>query len=693
MKTARSVARLALFAVVAVSATTARLGYAIDYFWDSNSTTAGFGNTNGTWGTSTFISTSSAGTAATANTATTTSDLLNIGTSTDGYTGGRTITVSTTRNIGSITVGSATTGGNLILSGGTAINLGGTATITNNSSNILDIQTPITGSAGLVKAGSGNILLGGTSTFTGNISITGGVVQMQGTTATLGSGNFTGTMAIDAGASFVYNGPTAQILSGIISGAGSVQLAGANTLTLTQNNTFTGDTVIIGGFVNARLGVNSNLALQNSALNTGSATSGRLIMGTGVTTPTLGGLKGSVALGTVVITNYNLITALTLNPGSGFSPSYSGVIANGAAGMTLTKTGLGTQTLSGNNTYSGATTISAGTLHFATTGALYNNAPASWTAANIRVQNGGTIGLNVGGTNEFSTGNITTLLTNLASSGNATNGMNAGSRFAFDTTNASGGTFTIANVIADSIGASGGARGVTKQGTGILVLSGNSTYSGTTAVNAGTLRVNGAHTGGGAYSVAASGTLGGTGSTTAAVSVTGVLSPGASIETFQSGALTFNDTSTFAYEVDSSVALSVGADLQLVTAPSNTGNLTIANGVSDVVTLTLTDLAGSPVAFANGTTFSLINYDGTWNGGLFNVGASEIADGGTFMVGNNTWQLDYNATSGGSNFSGQYLPTSSFVNIVAVPEPGTLALLACGGAIGAAYLRRRSRGD
>jgi autotransporter-associated beta strand protein len=56
------------------------------------------------------------------------------------------------------------------------------------------------------------------------------------------------------------------------------------------------------------------------------------------------------------------VTALTLNPGNETTFEYSGIISDGSTGMTLTKTGLGTQILSGPNTYTGATLISAGTL-------------------------------------------------------------------------------------------------------------------------------------------------------------------------------------------------------------------------------------------------------------------------------------------------------------------------------------------
>jgi autotransporter-associated beta strand protein len=75
-------------------------------------------------------------------------------------------------------------------------------------------------------------------------------------------------------------------------------------------------------------------------------------------------LTGNKNLATVFATGggYSSLTNVTLNPVTGATPSYSGVIANGVPGMTLTKTGAGTQTLTAANTYSGPTVINAGVL-------------------------------------------------------------------------------------------------------------------------------------------------------------------------------------------------------------------------------------------------------------------------------------------------------------------------------------------
>ncbi|MFM8414796.1 MAG: PEP-CTERM sorting domain-containing protein, partial [Planctomycetota bacterium] len=109
--------------------------------------------------------------------------------------------------------------------------------------------------------------------------------------------------------------------------------------------------------------------------------------------------------------------------------------------------------------------------------------------------------------------------------------------------------------------------------------------------------------------------------------------------------------------------------------------------------LSFTDLAGvSAQPFVDDTTvFAMINYSGGWNGGLFTYNGTPLADGSRFTVGSQEWEIDYNRTSaaGLANFTGDYLPTSSFVTITAVPEPGTLVLLAAAGL--AVMARRRPR--
>jgi autotransporter-associated beta strand protein len=206
------------------------------------------------------------------------------------------------------------------------------------------------------------------------------------------------------------------------------------------------------------------------------------------------------------------IKTINLQGSTAGTAELAGTIPNAGNGTNrITKNGTGTWTLSGTNLYLGTTTIGGGTLQFAKQTSLYNNIEANWTKTNLIVNSGGTLALNVGGTGEFTNANVTTLLTNLTTSIN-NNGLRAGSRIGFDTTNSAGGTFTIADTIANSTGTGGGAVGLSKLGTGTLELAGTNSYTGTTLVNAGKLLVNGDQSSAsGNISVAANATLGGTG--------------------------------------------------------------------------------------------------------------------------------------------------------------------------------------
>ncbi len=240
-------------------------------------------------------------------------------------------------------------------------------------------------------------------------------------------------------------------------------------------------------------------------------------------------------------------------------------------------------------------------------------------------------------------------------------------------------TLGAASALADT---GGNISRLVKTGDATTTLTGTNTYSGTTTVSGGKLLVNGSITGAGAVSVASGATLGGSGTIAGAVTVNGgILSPGASIESLTTGALTLNTGSTFVYEMDSSAHSSVAADFQKVT-----GTLTLSGSVN----LTLSDVADSPTAFAPNTTLSLINYAGVWNHGYFTYAGNQLTDGEVFTAGLNTWQIRYGATTGGLNFATEYTPPSgSFVNLTAVPEPGSLLVLGC--LIGSGALLRMRR--
>ena len=189
-----------------------------------------------------------------------------------------------------------------------------------------------------------------------------------------------------------------------------------------------------------------------------------------------------------------------------------------------------------------------------------------------------------------------------------------------------------------------GNGNLNKIGAGTVVLGGDNNYAGTTAVTDGTLLVNGTHTGGGAYTVDAIGTLGGTGSTASAVTVNGTVAPGSSIGTLTVGAATFADDSDLVIELGSA-----GASDRLAVV----GTLDLSS-LLDTLTLT---------GAADGSSYTLATYGAL--AGTFNTVAGLPAN----------YVLSY-----GSG-------TNDAITLTLVPEPGTLALAAAGGLL--IFARRR----
>ncbi len=413
-----------------------------------------------------------------------------------------------------------------------------------------------------------------------------------------------------------------------------------------------------------------------------------------------------------------------INTGSNDITWASNLVSSGGS---IVKSGSGTLTLAGDNSGLGGLGTS---LNFGSTNAnagylvpTTNNAFGSLAAINALGGNAGVSGINLSGGLTFSTplttwgrDNATTvgyILRNV-SGDNAWNGTititGGGGGYGLVST---AGTLTIGGnvtstvtglpsarvlsvagdgdtVISGAVVKGGTASGsqdlaISKSGAGTLALSGTNDYGGTTTITAGRLLFNGnSNLATGAITVSG-GTLGGTGSVGGAVTVNagGTLAPGAGIESFAIGAASLVDGSIFAYEIDSSAAASVGADLLLVN-----GGFDLAGTVA----LSLTDVAGTPVAVTPGTTYTMVNYTGAWNSGLFSVGGTPLADGGTFTAGLNTWQISYAAASGGVNFAGEQV-TGSFVNLTAVPEPASLAAALAATGLLMVALRRSTQGD
>ena len=355
-----------------------------------------------------------------------------------------------------ILIGSGATYGGTVISNGT-LQIGdggangsiGAGAITNNSVLAINSSTNITFGSGkgitgtgvLVQMGTGTTTLNGSNTtYSGGTLISAGSLHV-GTGANFDSNGSLGTGDVTNNATLAFKRNLASdIVSNNISGTGALTMFGSGGgLTLVGSNSYSGLTTIGSGYT--------------------------LQIGTGGTNGTLG--TGSVSnAGTLSFNRSDLYTA---------SSAISGV-------GPLRQIGTGTTALSGSNTYTGTTSIGAGTLLFQNKNALYGGDSSLWTAANIIVSNNATAAFGVGGVSGFTTSNVTTLLGNLTAVNNA--GLRAGSSIGFDTT---ADDFILTNNVANSTGAGGGSLGLTKLGLGTLTLSASNNFSGPISVKAGTL--------------------------------------------------------------------------------------------------------------------------------------------------------------------------------------------------------------
>ena len=263
---------------------------------------------------------------------------------------------------------------------------------------------------------------------------------------------------------------------------------GYGRLTLNQANTYTGPTTLSGGTLviagAGTLGSHSALTLNDySSLNLGGTTQtvGAVVLN--------GNSRQRVSNGNLVATSYN--DAINENNYSYFSSPTEIAAGLGGIGASYSKSGTGRTILSGINTYTGTSSISAGTLEFDKTSSLYNGTESSWTKGNISVAGGATLAVGVGGAGQFTLAQAKGLLSALSNSIDH-NGLQAGANFGIDISDSVPATFD--QVIADSTGAGAGALGLTKLGYGRLTLNQANTYSGPTRIYGGTLAISGAGT-------------------------------------------------------------------------------------------------------------------------------------------------------------------------------------------------------
>ncbi|MBY8321795.1 autotransporter-associated beta strand repeat-containing protein [Salmonella enterica] len=306
--------------------------------------------------------------------------------------------------------GSNTYTGGTLISGGTLVandvNALGTGDVTDNAALMLntggDFINNIGGTGRVEKSGDDTLTLSGSNTYTGGTLISGGTLVANDVNA-LGTGDVTdnATLALNAVGDF----------NNAIGGSGKVEKSGDDTLTLSGSNTYTGGTLISGGTLVASnveaLGTGDVTDDATLELNTGgkfdNAISGSgNVVKSGADTLTLSGSNtytGGTTIndGTLVATSVDALgtgdvtddATLELNTGGDFDNAISG------SGQVV-KSGDDTLTLSGSNTYTGGTLISSGTL-------VANDVNALGTGdvtdnATLELNTGGDFTNNIGGT-------------------------------------------------------------------------------------------------------------------------------------------------------------------------------------------------------------------------------------------------------------------------------------------------------
>ncbi|ECA0592848.1 autotransporter outer membrane beta-barrel domain-containing protein [Salmonella enterica subsp. enterica serovar Agona] len=300
----------------------------------------------------------------------------------------------------------------------------GTGNVTDNATLEMntggDFDNAISGSGQVVKSGDETLTLSGINSYTGGTTISGGTLVASNVDA-LGSGDVTdnATLELNTGGDF----------DNAIGGTGSVVKSGDKTLTLSGANSYTGGTTISGGTLvasnvealgsgdvtdNATLELNTGGDFANNIGGTGS------VVKSGDKTLTLSGTNSytggtTISGGTLVANNVEALgtgdvtnnATLELNTGGDFDNAISG------SGQVV-KSGDKTLTLSGANSYSGATTISGGTL-IAThvnalgTGAIDNraslllDASGQFTVTDLTTESGGNTEIGAGSTLQATT--------------------------------------------------------------------------------------------------------------------------------------------------------------------------------------------------------------------------------------------------------------------------------------------------
>jgi autotransporter-associated beta strand protein len=429
----------------------------------------------------------------------------------------------------------------------------------------------LTGASGLTKSNAGTLILTNANTNTGATTVNGGVIDVGngGTSGALGSG----AISVAADAELVFNRSNAFTVSNSISGAGLVTKKGAGRMTVNGDSS--------GGVVNWNFtGTgNGDIGFQNA--NALGGTGSSIALGTNATGSAFFATNGNssdaeIHLGTGSV--------FTWNGSTGNTSTLSGVISGAGS---LTKVSGETLRLTGVNTYTGATTITTGTLELGDDGQLgsgnhagdiskaatfFVNSTANQTITGV-ISGGGAL-------NKANTGTLV-LTANNTHSGSitlsggvlevASNGLfrNSDGTAAFNSsavvTIHSGGTLKLKSYAYNGDGGLGGLRD----------------HAVNRVINGGTLEVTGAsHSSGQDFTV---GTNGGTFRYQPASSGdTLTLTGNANTNTLLNGVLTFDAVGNIAandiIEGSGGILKTGGGTLTLAGANTYTGDTVVSNG-------------------------------------------------------------------------------------------------------------------
>ncbi|MGT1234505.1 fibronectin-binding autotransporter adhesin ShdA [Salmonella enterica subsp. enterica serovar Enteritidis] len=261
------------------------------------------------------------------------------------------------------------------------------------------LDNNVTGEGQIVKSGSDELIVTGDNTYSGGTTISGGTLTADHADS-LGTGAVANSGVLQVGEGELEN---------TLSGSGSLVKTGTGELTLSGDNTYSGGTTITGGTLTAD---------HADSLGTGAvANSGVLQVGEGELENTLSGSGSLVKTGTgeLTLSGDNSYSGGTTIIGGTLTADHADSLGTGAVANSgvlqvgegelentlsgsgsLVKTGTGELTLSGDNSYSGDTTIADGTLIAANVNALGSG----------NIDNSGTLMLDANGA--FELANITT---------------------------------------------------------------------------------------------------------------------------------------------------------------------------------------------------------------------------------------------------------------------------------------------